>query len=147
MKARRRSGHWVIIEPGQEHRKTHRVGGQRRHTILYNVQPGSYDHSALHQTLLAWANTYRDGVQGKAIVVKRALLRDHQAALKQTTSSARMLWALSDTVGLPAKRFADFKSHSVARLAIGALDERFKQTDPTRFHVPLTKRVGGKPSF
>ncbi len=30
-------------------------------SILYEVPSGSHDHLALHSTLKAWAETYRDG--------------------------------------------------------------------------------------
>lgn len=141
---------WALgdCEPGQEHRKTIEWEAKGVTPILYNVQPGSYDHSALHQTLLAWANTYRDGVQGKeAIVVKHALARP-QGSTKQDDFVGRMLWALSDKSGLPAKRFADFNpTPSLDWLLEALVDERFKQTDLTRFHVPPHEEVDGKLSF
>lgn len=76
--------------------------------ILYNLPVGSHNHSALHLTLQSWADTYRDGAQGKeAIVVKHALARP-QDSTKADNFVGRMLWALSDKSALPAKRFAEF---------------------------------------
>ena len=75
--------------------------------ILYPVAAGTHDHSALHQTLQAWAETYRDGVTGKErIVVAHALARP-SASTRQDEFVGRMLWALSDPSGLPARRFAE----------------------------------------
>ena len=101
---------WALgdCETGQEDRKAVEWQAKGVTPILYNVPTRSYDHSALHQTLQAWADTYRDGVQGKeAIVVKHALVRP-QDSTQQDDFVGRMLWALSDKSGLPAKRFADF---------------------------------------
>ncbi len=77
-----------------------------------NVTPILYRehnrHSYLRQTLQAWAETYRDGAQGKeAVVVKHAHTRPQGSTL-QDNFVGRLLWALSDKSGLPAKRFADF---------------------------------------
>lgn len=94
-------------EPGQEHRKAIEWEAKGVTPILYTVPASSTDHSVLHQTLHAWADTYRDGIQGKeAIVVKHALARP-QDSTRQDDFVGRMLWALSDKSGLPAKRFAE----------------------------------------
>lgn len=86
---------WALgdCETGQEHRKAIEWEAKGVTPILYNVPNGNHDHSALHQTLQAWANTYRDGVQGKeAIVVKHALARP-QDSTQQDDFVGRMLWA------------------------------------------------------
>lgn len=101
---------WALgdCETGKERPTTIEWEAKGVKPILYNVPTGSGDHSALHQSLSAWADTYRDGVQGKeAIVVKHALARP-QDSTPQDDFIGRMLWALSDKSGLPAKRFADF---------------------------------------
>lgn len=130
---------WALgdCEPGQEHRKTIEWEAKGVTPILYNVPTGSYDHSALHQTLHAWAEIYRDGVQAKeAIVVKHALTRP-QESTQQDDFVGRMLWALSDKSGLPAKRFADFNpAPSLDWLLEAFADERFQYSDLARFGVP-----------
>lgn len=101
---------WALgdCELGQEQRAAIEWVAKGVTPILYNVPTGSNDHSALHKTLHAWAETYRDGVQGKeAIVVKHALARP-QDSTRQDDFVGRMLWALSDRSGLPAKSFAEF---------------------------------------
>ena len=109
---------------------------------------GTYDHSALHQTLHAWADTYRDGVQGKeAIVVKHALARP-QDSTRQDDFVGRMLWALSDKSGLPAKRFADLNPAPPLDWLLEAFsDERFQYSDLPRFHVPPHVEVDTKLRF
>jgi len=141
---------WALgdCEPGQGHRKTIEWEAKGVTPILYNVPAGSYDHSALHQTLHAWAETYRDGVQGKeAIVVKHALTRP-QESTQQDDFVGRMLWALSDKSGLPAKRFADFNpTPSLDWLLEPFAHERFGRSDLTRFGVPPHDEVDTKLRF
>lgn len=141
---------WALgdCEPGQEHRKTIEWEAKGVTPILYNVPAGTYDHSALHQTLHAWAETYRDGVQGKeAIVVKHALTRP-QESTQQDDFVGRMLWALSDKSGLPAKRFADFNPvPSLDWLLEPFAHEHFGHGDLSRFGVQPRDEVDTKLRF
>lgn len=141
---------WALgdCEPGQEHRKTIEWEAKGVTPILYKVPAGTHDHSALHQTLHAWAETYRDGVQGKeAIVVKHALTRP-QESTQQDDFVGRMLWALSDKSGLPAKRFADFNPvPSLDWLLEPFAHEHFGHGDLSRFGVPPRDEVDTKLRF
>ena len=141
---------WALgdCEPGQEHRKTIEWEAKGVTPILYNIPAGSYDHSALHQTLQAWAETYRDGVEGKeAIVVKHALTRP-QESTQQDDFVGRMLWALSDKSGLPAKRFADFNPvPSLDWLLEPFAYECFGHSDLPRFGVLHHDEVDTKQRF
>ncbi len=141
---------WALgdCEPGQEHRKTIEWEAKGVTPILYTVPPSSYDHSALHHTLHAWANTYRDGVQGKeAIVIKHAMARP-QASTRQDNFVGRMLWAVSDKTGLPAKRFADVNPTPPLDWLLEAFsEERFQHDDLPRFQVPPNKEVDAKLRF
>jgi len=141
---------WALgdCEPGQERRKAIEWEAKGVTPILYSVTAGSHDHSALHQTLHAWAETYRDGVQGKeAIVVKHALTRP-QDSTRQDDFVGRVLWALSDKSGLPAKRFADFNpAPSLDWLLEPFAHERFGYGDLPRFGVPQNDVVNTKLRF
>ena len=141
---------WALgdCESGQEHRKTIEWEAKGVSPILYSVPAGSNDHSALHQTLHAWADTYRDGVQGKeAIVVKHALAKPQDSS-QQDDFVGRMLWALSDKSGLPAKRFADFNPvPSLDWLLEPFADERFMHGDLARFDVPQRDTIDAKLRF
>jgi hypothetical protein len=141
---------WALgdSETGHEHRKAIEWEAKGVTPILYNVLAGSHNHSALHRTLQAWADTYRDGVQGKeAIVVKHALARP-QDSTKQDDFVGRMLWALSDKSGLPAKRFADFNpAPSLDWLLEAFADERFDHGDLPRFGVPPRDDVDAELRF
>lgn len=141
---------WALgdCEPGQEQRKTIEWEAKGVAPIMYNVPNGSHDHSALHQTLHAWAETYRDGVQGKeAIVVKHALARPQDSS-QQDDFVGRMLWALSDRSGLPAKRFADFNpAPSLDWLLKAFAGERYGHGDLHRFRVPSHGEIDAKLRF
>ncbi len=141
---------WALgdCEQGQEHRKTIEWEAKGVTPILYQVPTGSHDHSALHETLYAWADTYRDGVLGKErIVVSHALARP-SASTQQDDFVGRMLWALSDKSGLPAKRFADFNPvPSLDWLLEAFSDERFQHCDLARFGVPPREEANAKLRF
>lgn len=131
---------WALgdCDPGQERRKTIEWKAKGVTPILYPVPADSHnDHSALHQTLHAWAETYRDGVLGKErIVVSHALARP-SASTQQDDFVGRMLWALSDKSGLPARRFADFNPVPSLDWLFDAFSmERFQYSDLGRFCVP-----------
>ena len=72
--------------------------------ILYKKTPS---HVHLHRTLHAWASSYRDGVTGKQAIVSRYANLKPTGTTNQDDFVGRLMWALSDKTGLPAKRFAD----------------------------------------
>ncbi|MDR2032695.1 MAG: SIR2 family protein, partial [Azoarcus sp.] len=106
-----------------------------------NVTPILYckdeAHTCLHETLRAWADTYRDGVRGKERIVDRYAADHPSKSTKQDNFVGRMLWALSDPSGLPAKRFADMDPVPPLDWLLGPLsEERYKHADLSRFGVP-----------
>jgi hypothetical protein len=105
-----------------------------------NVTPILYQehkrHSYLHKTLRAWADTYRDGVQGKErIVVEHAMTRP-SASTRQDDFVGRMLWALSHDSGLPAKLFAEHDPVPPLEWLEALSDRCFRHADLPRFGVP-----------
>lgn len=132
---------------GQEVAKTLEWEAKGVKPILYEVPLGTHDHSALHHTLKAWADTYRDGILGKErIVVDYAITRP-AASTKQDDFVSRMNWALKHESGLPAKRFAEFDPvPSLDWLDTFAFD-RYHHGDLARFGVPPLVEVDGKLSF
>jgi hypothetical protein len=101
---------WALGEyyDGEQHQK--RIDWEAKGVIpiLYKVPNGTYDHSALHNTLTKWADTYKSGVLGKEQIIVNHALSVPSASTNQDNFVGRVLWALSDDSGLPAKRFADF---------------------------------------
>jgi len=133
--------------PGQEDQKTIEWEAKGVTPILYEVPIGTHDHSALHLSLKAWAETYRDGVLGKErIVVDYAMTRPSSSTL-QDDFVGRMLWALSDKSGLPAKRFADFDPAPPLEWLEAFSIERYHHADLARFDVPPYAEIDGKLSF
>ncbi len=72
--------------------------------ILYHEHDG---HLYLHKTLRTWSEKYRDGLHGKEQVVVSFAGANPLASTEQDDFVGRMLWALSDPSGVPAKRFAN----------------------------------------
>jgi hypothetical protein len=128
-------------EPGQERVKYVEWEAKGVTPILYEVPKDSHDHSALHGTLKAWAEIYRDGVLGKErIVVDYALARP-SSSTKQDDFVSRMLWALSHDSGLPAKRFADFNPVPPIEWLEALSEDRLKHGDLNRFGVPPRSEI------
>lgn len=116
--------------------------------ILYEVPAGDKMHSALHGTLKAWADTYRDGVNGKSGIVARHALARPSASTQQDDFVGRMLWALSDKAGAPAERFADFNpAPSLDWLLEAFADDRFRHADLSRFNVSPSAEEDTKLTF
>jgi hypothetical protein len=141
---------WALgeCEPGQEAQKTIEWKAKGVTPILYNPQAGSSRHSALHQTLHAWSRIYRDGVQGKEAIVAEHALAKPQDSTTSDDFVGRMLWALSDKSGLPAKRFADFNpTPSLDWLLESFSVERFAHSDLVRFDVASRDQIDAKLRF
>lgn len=141
---------WALgdCEPGNEDKKTIEWEAKGVTPILYEVPTGSHDHSALHQTLHVWAETHRDGVQGKeSIIVKHASVQP-QNSTQQDDFIGRMLWALSDKSGLPAKRFAEFNPVPSLDWLLDVFSiNRFGHIDLMRFDVPPRDVVDANLNF
>lgn len=121
--------------------------------ILYR-EPRRHDHAYLHKALQAWAKTYHDGVRGKEqIVVQSARFRP-LASTKQDDFVGRVLWALSDPGGLPAKRFAELDPVPSLDWLEPLSQDLYRHADLGRFGVPpqtalddtLTYSLTGRPT-
>ncbi len=104
-----------------------------------NVTPILYHehnrHAYLHRTLRAWADTYRDGISGKERIISQYAMTKPLASTKQDDFVGRMMWALSDRRGLPAKRFADLEPPPPLDWLDPLVEARFRGTDLVRFGV------------
>ncbi len=100
--------------------------------ILYHARS---KHYYLHQTLKAWAETYRVGILGKERVVTDAALTGPSASTQQDKFVERILWALSDLSGKPAKRFAELNPVPSLDWLDVFTDPRFQYSDLARFGV------------
>ena len=117
--------------------------GQEEHAAnewkAKNVTPILYreyrHHYYLRHTLRAWAETYRDGVLGKERIVVQHAMAKPFSSTKQDDFVGRMIWALSERSGLPAKRFADLDPPPVLDWLEPLSDARFGHRDLARFGV------------
>lgn len=116
-----------------------------------NVTPLLYDavqsHRRLHQTLHVWSSIYRDGTRGKERLVVRYASRDPRTASRENDFIGRLLWALSDPGGLPAKRFAELDPVPSLDWLEPLSEERYRHADLGRFGVPPRATVDDKFTF
>lgn len=116
-----------------------------------NVTPILYcehnRHAYLHKTLRAWAETYRDGVRGKERIVVECAMARPLASTRQDDFVGRLLWALSDPGGLPARRFADLDPVPSLDWLEPLSEERYQHADLCRFGVPPRTSVDDKLTF
>ena len=116
-----------------------------------NVTPILYReynrHAYLHKTLRAWAETYRDGVRGKERIVVECAMARPLASTKQDYFIPRMLWALSDPDGLPAKRFSELDPVPSLDWLMPLSEDRYGHADLVRFGVPPKTPADDKLAF
>ena len=116
-----------------------------------NVTPILYRehnrHAYLHKTLRAWAESYRDGVRGKERIVIESAMARPLASTKQDYFIPRMLWALGDPGGLPAKRFAELDPVPSLDWLEPLSEERYRHADLARFAVPPMPIADDKLTF
>lgn len=108
-----------------------------------NVVPILYKnhghHHYLHETLHAWANNYRDGINGKSSIVARHAYHKPKGSTAQDDFVKRMLWALSDQTGLPAKHFSQLDPVPPIEWLEEFSNKRFGIDDLPRFGVPKSE--------
>jgi hypothetical protein len=116
-----------------------------------NVTPILYGehlhHAYLHKTLHAWAATYRDGVRGKERIIVECGIARPLASTKQDDFVGRMLWALSDPGGLPAKRFAELDPVPSLDWLDPLSQELYRHADLRRIGVPPLVAVDDKLAY
>jgi SIR2-like domain len=104
--------------------------------ILYEAINKGKDHSALHETFKIWAKTYRDGVQGKERIIVDYSPIKPSASTKQDDYVGRMIWALSDPSGKPAKKFAEFDPVPPIEWLETFSENCFSHSDLSQFGIP-----------
>ena len=128
----------VSFESGEEQSKKIDWKSKGVVPILFN---STDEYVLLHDTLKIWASDYCDGIRGKErVVVEHGTFHPTQST-KQDDFVGRMLWALSDKSGLPAKLFADLNPvPPLAWLDIFS-ERRYRHKDLSRFGVPSHRKV------
>ncbi|WP_372522111.1 anti-phage defense-associated sirtuin Dsr1 [Sulfuricaulis sp.] len=113
--------------------------------LLYKVPTGTQDHSALHRTLKEWADTYRDGVRGKEMIIAQHASTPPLAPSRSDYAVGRVLWALTD--GLAAKHFADLNPVPPIKWLEPLCEDQFEHRDLSRFGVAANSNENKKLSF
>lgn len=119
--------------------------------LAKNVTPilywGRNRHLYLHRTLREWAKVYRDGVHGKESIVRRHARNVPSGSTREDDFVGRMLWALSDKTGLPARHFGELNPLPSLDWLEPLCDSRFQQIDLERFGVRANDEVDKKLRF
>ncbi len=113
--------------------------------LLYEVPTGTQDHSALHLTLKEWADTYRDGVRGKEMIIAQHASTPPLAPSRSDYAVGRVLWALTD--GLAAKHFAELNPVPPLKWLEPLFEDQFKHRDLSRFGVAANSNEDKEMSF
>ena len=101
--------------------------------LLYEVPADTQDHSALHLTLKEWADTYRDGVRGKKMIIAQHASMPPLTPSRSDFAVGRVLWALTDE--LAAKHFANLNPVPPLEWLEPLTEVQFGHDDLARFGV------------
>ena len=116
-----------------------------------NVTPILYRkfrrHWYLHKTLREWAATHRDGIGAKERIIVDCASSRPVASTKQDDFVGRVLWALSDASGVPAKRFADLDPVPSLDWLEFLYEDRYQKADSGQFDVPSHVDENDVPEF
>lgn len=141
---------WVFAEcpPGEEVQKENEWKAKGVKPILYSSGKGGKKHIGLHKSLQAWAAAYTSGIGGKENIVLQLSLAHPQNSTAQDNFVGRLLWALSDPSGLPAKRFAESKpTPSLDWFFDVFTQNNFSSTDLPRFGITPSKEESSAVQF
>jgi hypothetical protein len=116
-----------------------------------NVTPVLYQeyrsHFYFHKTLHVWAENYRDGTLAKERIIIEHAPNKPAASTKEDDVISRVLWALADMSGFPAKRFAELDPIPPLDWLEVLSHNRFYHRDLLRFGVQPTAHEDNKLNF
>ncbi len=105
--------------------------------LLYEVPNNTNDHAGLRQTLSQWAETYRDGVRGKEMIVAQHATVPPLSPSRTEFTVGRVLWALTDSIA--AKHFAELDPTPPLEWLKPLSEPQFNSVDLVRFGVTQNK--------
>lgn len=129
---------------GQEEQRANEWQAKNVTPILYREHN---KHANLHKTLIAWADTYRDGVTGKERIVTQYAINPPMASTLEDNFVGRIIWSISDKSGLPARRFAELDPVPPLEWLESLTQDLFKHDDLSRFDVSPTAVKDDKLTF
>ncbi|MDE2759966.1 MAG: SIR2 family protein [Paracoccaceae bacterium] len=116
-----------------------------------NVIPIPYqedqNHEYLHKTLHKWSEIYRDGIFGKERIVNDIAPLLPGNSTQSDDYLSRLIWALSDPTGKPAKQFAEFNPAPSLDWLEPFSENRFDITDLKRFGINPMDSINSEISF
>ena len=136
------SEHWAMgaCVQGEEQKRREEWESRNVTPILYELPALTQDHSALYQTLEKWSETYTNGVSGKESIVVELALAQPSFSTTEDNFVGRMLWALSDPEGRPAKLFAELNPVPPLEWLWAFSESRFQQRDLAQFGVAAQEK-------
>lgn len=106
--------------------------------VLFDKNHG---RSKLHETLEAWAEMYQDGITGKESIVTQNAIAHPSSSTVQDDYVGRVIWALSDESGSPAKHFANLAPTPSLDWLQPFSQNNFKYSDLKMFGInPCSKK-------
>ena len=116
-----------------------------------NVTPILYSecekHFYLHETLRSWSKIYLDPLKGKRDIVRSLAHTIPSASTKEDNFVGRMLWALSDLKGKPAKYFAEYCPVIELDWLDSLSEDRYRHNDLSCFGVAQKSANENEPKF
>ena len=116
-----------------------------------NVTPILYrkynHHARLRRTLQEWSKAHRDGVFGKVRIVAECATALPSKGTKEDDFVGRVMWALSDPSGLPAKHFAELNPVPSLDWLAPLSEKRYNHTDLDRFGISPEAGFSKKDTF
>lgn len=114
--------------------------------VLYDTE--SYpNHELLQDTLLAWADTYRDGILGKTAIIREYASKLPTSSTAEDDFVSRLLWAISDPSGVPAKVFAKHEPTPPLKWLDEFAKERYFKSDLGIFGIPTSNDIDDNQAF
>ena len=118
---------------GQEEKTSMEWKAKGVRPLTYEVPGNTQDHSALHRTLKEWADVYRDGVQGKKMIITQHASTPPLTPSRNDFAVGRVLWALTDDFA--AQHFADLNPVPPLEWLEPLAERQFSHRDLSRFGV------------
>lgn len=115
---------------GKETKRADEWRAKKVTTILYHE---SDNHNKLLMTLRVWAETYRDGVRGKEMIIAQHATTPPLTPSRLDFAVGRVLWALTDD--LAAKHFAEINPVPPLDWLEALAEAQFGHDDLPRFGV------------
>lgn len=100
--------------------------------ILYLSTP---KHTYLHGALHEWAHAYRSGASAKEAIVARYATASPLGTTQQDNFVRRMMWALCDKSGTPARKFAQLDPVPSLDWLTPLTNEEYRHADLAQFGV------------